>query len=93
MDANSLHHKASEETLASLLQLDPSPMDSPTANMDKPLPQTPDDRASADPEKSRSEPVDAAARPHRGTTGPISFRASTPALSPARDPDNRTDKS
>lgn len=81
MDADSLHHKASEETLASLLQLDPSPMDSPAGKMDKPLSQTPDNHAGTDSEKSRSESVGAAARQHRGTTGPISFRR-TPALVP-----------
>ena len=93
MDANSLHHKASEETLTSLLHLDPSPIDSQAANMDKSLSQTPGDRAGTDPEKSRLEPADTAARPHRGTTGPISFRASAPALSSTRDPDSRADKS
>lgn len=77
----SLHPKPSEETLASLLQLDPTPMaESPTANvMDKqPLARLPDDdeRVGADPEKSLSEPEprDAGTRRHRGTTGPISFR-------------------
>lgn len=93
MDANSLHHKASEETLASLLQLDPSPMDFPAANMDKPLSQTPGGCAGADPEKSRLEPVDTTARPYRGTTGPISFRASTPALSSTHDPVSKADES
>ncbi|KAL2111974.1 hypothetical protein VUR80DRAFT_8888 [Thermomyces stellatus] len=69
--ARSLHSKPSEETLASLLQLDPSPIaDSPTANMDKPLSRSPQD---ADFEECGAKPADAETTPRRGTTGPISF--------------------
>ena len=73
--ATPLRPKPSEDTLASLLQLDPTPMDSPTTEMDSPLPGAP---TGSDPEKARLEPVDAEAMPHRGTTGPISFRTLNP---------------
>ncbi|SPO07318.1 uncharacterized protein DNG_10012 [Cephalotrichum gorgonifer] len=71
----SLHPKPSEETLASLLQLDPTPIvESPAASAaDKPLPSLPDERADADPEKLLSERRGSGARRHRGTTGPISL--------------------
>ena len=78
--ASSLHTKPSEETLASLLQLDPTPIaDSPAANMDKPLPRLPSD---ADPEKAPSGHTGAEALSHRGTTGLISFRTSGHSLLP-----------
>lgn len=73
MDTTSpLHPRPSEGSLASLLQLDPTPMaDSPTPNnMDKPLPRTPRNA-----EEKAIESADE--RPHRGTTGPISFRTSS----------------
>ncbi|KAL0937840.1 N2,N2-dimethylguanosine tRNA methyltransferase [Colletotrichum truncatum] len=43
MDSKSLRSKASEETLISLLQLDPSPIETPPADTDKDLPPLPED--------------------------------------------------
>lgn len=47
MDGHSLHEKASQETLASLLQLDPSPIESPlqSPNTDKDLPPLPSENS------------------------------------------------
>lgn len=47
MDGHSLHEKASQETLASLLQLDPSPIESPlqSPNTDKDLPPLPSEHS------------------------------------------------
>ncbi|KAK1828650.1 hypothetical protein QBC39DRAFT_312701 [Podospora conica] len=51
MDAHTLHEKASQETLASLLQLDPSPIESPlqSPNTDKDLPPLPSDSDGSQP--------------------------------------------
>ncbi|KAF6815491.1 N2,N2-dimethylguanosine tRNA methyltransferase [Colletotrichum musicola] len=43
MDSRSLRAKASEETLISLLQLDPSPIETPLGDVDKDLPTLPED--------------------------------------------------
>ncbi|KXH31145.1 hypothetical protein CNYM01_11268 [Colletotrichum nymphaeae SA-01] len=43
MESRSLHSKPSEETLISLLQLDPSPIETPPADVDKDLPPLPED--------------------------------------------------
>ncbi|KAF5512276.1 hypothetical protein CGCA056_v012360 [Colletotrichum aenigma] len=43
MDSRSLRSKASEETLISLLHLDPSPIETPPADTDKDLPPLPED--------------------------------------------------
>ncbi|OHE90639.1 hypothetical protein CORC01_14058 [Colletotrichum orchidophilum] len=43
MESRSLHSKPSEETLISLLQLDPSPIETPPADFDKDLPPLPED--------------------------------------------------
>ncbi|KAI3543168.1 hypothetical protein CSPX01_06481 [Colletotrichum filicis] len=43
MESRSLHSKPSEETLISLLQLDPFPIETPPADVDKDLPPLPED--------------------------------------------------
>jgi hypothetical protein len=42
MDSDSLRNKGSQETLASLMQLDPSPIESPRLSTEKDLPPLPE---------------------------------------------------
>ncbi|KAK0717339.1 hypothetical protein B0T26DRAFT_709623 [Lasiosphaeria miniovina] len=53
MDSQSLHSKASQDTLVSLVQLDPTPMESP--NVDKDLPPLPEHPEGEDPGSPPSE--------------------------------------
>ncbi|KAI1859304.1 uncharacterized protein JN550_012113 [Neoarthrinium moseri] len=56
MDSSTpLNHKASQETLISLLQLDPSPIDSPST--DKELPPLPEEEVEASTDTLRSHPT------------------------------------
>ncbi|PKS12382.1 hypothetical protein jhhlp_000586 [Lomentospora prolificans] len=76
MDTAFLNAKSSRETLGSLLQLDPAPIDAEAiaANSEKPLPSLPDDSADRNPDpESRPAKDEESTPPRRTSAGPIFF--------------------
>jgi hypothetical protein len=88
MDYHSLNHMASQETLISLLQLDPTPMDSASV-LEKELPPLPEEDVESSAASLKSRPTSASTSSTLGLSrshhGPIYYRGFLLGLSPSLD--------